>query len=466
MRRSPLVCVSILSLSLVAIACSAGNDKGSDSTPADSTPVIDSVSPASAHAGAYVVIAGEHFGSEGVVTFGGVTATLSSWSGTYIGVFVPSGAFPGARDIEVITPLGSTGFAFTVVLPRAIYVNDDIPPATGPNSIEALAVAASGWVDDIAGSPRVQGVNGPGYGGADGGTLALAKSTRRVITTGFGTLTSWDIEPTTGALTSAGTIALGGNYLFGLVVNADGTRAYVADFDNSRVFGVAIATNGALSALSGSPYDAGASAGTARLSFSVDGTRLYASNESTSMGSLHGWDIAVDGSLTPLAASPYDQPDRTYTFARAPNADRWYLGNDNYIAAYVPDAEGDLSENVALRELMPGNAYLSFDGEGDRLFALTDATPAPNQANLHVFDVAASGELVAIAGSPFTLTGFPTRPTIVRASADGAFVLLVDTDQAEFHIYSVGGVWFLWEVTGSPFPLEAASQASGLAVTF
>lgn len=450
-------------LCLVGVAACSG-EKGEDSTAA---PVIDSVSPAIATAGTDVTIAGENFGSDGIVSFGSVSATTQSWTATSIVATVPSGAFPGARDVEVTTPLGggSNAFAFTVVLPRAIYVNDDIPPATGPNSIEALAVSATGVVTDIAGSPRVQGVDGPGYGGLDGGTLALAESTRRVITTGFGTLTSWDIEPVTGALTSAGTIALGGNYLFGVVASADGTRAYAADFDNSRVFGVAIAANGALSALPGSPYDAGALAGTARLALSMDGTRLYASNESA-VGPLHGYDIAGDGSLTALAASPYTQPDRTYTFARAPDADRWYLGNDNYIAAYVPDAEGDLSENVALRELMPGNAYLAFDGAGDRLFALTDATPVPNEADLYVFDVAASGELVAVSGSPFTLLGFPTAATIVHASADGAFVLLKDTDQAAIHVYSVDGGGLPTEVAGSPFAIETASEASGLALTF
>ena len=465
--RFPSALLVLLPLTVAVSACSGGDKKGSDST---SAPEVDTAAPVEGPSGTAVTIAGANFGDEqgtGAVTFGGSAATIQSWSDTSIVATVPTAAFPGSRDITVTTVVdASNTVPFRVILPRALYVNDDIMPASGPNSIEALAVSAAGALTDIPGSPRIQGVNGPGYGGYDGGTLALNEGTRRVLTTGFASMTSWDIDPATGALTSAGTIALGGNYIYGVVVNQAGTRAYVADYDNSRVYGVGIAANGALSALPGSPYDAGATAGTARLSLSVDETRLYSANESSSLGSLHGYDIGVDGSLTELAGSPFDQPDLTYAFARAPDADRFYLGNNDYISAYVPDSAGDLSENVALREFMPGNAFLSFAGTGDRLFALTDATPVPNEADLHVFDVAGSGELVAVAGSPFTLQGFPVRGSIVHANADGTLLLVKDRDQAALHVYTIDGGGLPTEVAGSPFSLEVGSRASGRALTF
>lgn len=457
-----------LALALAVSACTGGGDKGSDSTAA---PALDTAAPVTGPAGTAVTIAGEHFGDEpgddGLVRFGGILAPVQSWSDTSIVATVPGGAYPGSRDVQVVTSVGSSNtLAFTVLLPRAIYVNDDIPLATGPNSIETFSVDATGATSPI-GSPLVQGVTGPGYGGFFAGTIAAHAGTRRVVTSAFGTLTSWDIDPVTGALASSGTFALtGGDYAYGLKMSADGTRAYVGDFDGSQVVGVSVAEDGTFASLSGSPYDAGTMAGTSALAFSVDQTYLYTLNESVAAGALHGYLVGANGSLAELAGSPYDLAERSYTFERAPDADHFYVSGLAYIAIFEPDANGDLAENVGLRETMPARAYLSLSGDGDRLFAVIDNTPAPNETDLYVFDVASSGGLVAVSGSPFTLTGFPTGATIVRANEDGSTIVVKDAGQAAIHLYTVDGGGLPTEVAGSPFSLEAGAQASGIAFTF
>lgn len=89
------------------------------------TPAITSLTPASGPIGTSVTIAGSGFGAtqgSSSVTFGGVTATPTSWSATSTVVPVPAGVPLGAIPVVVTVPGAGTSNSatFTVVAPLAI----------------------------------------------------------------------------------------------------------------------------------------------------------------------------------------------------------------------------------------------------------------------------------------------------------------------------------------------------------
>lgn len=453
--RLSLTLMVLVPLSLAASACTGGDEKSNDST---QSPLVESVSPGSAVVGDTITILGESFGEFGpeetnLVRIGGADATIVSWNPEEINATVPPGAYPGSRDVVVENGVGvSNAVALAVVLPRALYVNDDI---NNNNVIEGFAISFDGTPAGLPASPWQQGVDGPGYGGY-GGTLALDIARRRVLTTANSRLYAWDVDPATGALTTSGSLTLTGTTLaYGAEIDASGAYGYVADYMNGAVQGAVIASDGTLSAIAGSPFDAGAT-GTSRLAFSMDGAFLYANNEETF--EISGYVVGANGVLAELPNSPYLGLGASFAFDRAPNADRFYLSLGSYIAVYEPDAAGDLTENVALRETSPGPAYLAFAGDGSRLFAA-----AQNQ--LFVFDVAPSGELVAVADSPFSLTGV-ANPTAVRASGDGSLILVKDVNAAEFGVFSINAAGVPEDIGGSPFPLQPTAFGSGAAFSF
>lgn len=453
MRRHLLAVLAIAA----SAACTGSKDKSNEST---QDPFVESVSPVSATAGEVVTISGESFGDlepgTSAVRVGGIDATVDTWTDESIAAVVPAGAFPGSREITVVTEAGtSNAIDFTVVLPKALYVNDDL---NNDNRVEAFSLSSSGVATPIAGSPWLQNVAGPGAGGY-AQSLALHAGTRRMVTSSAERLYSFDIDPTTGGLSTSGTLVLTGSpYLYGVTVAAGGTRVYAADFGSGEIHGAAIAPDGSLSNLPGTPFAAGAVGGSSGIAMSLDETYLYVNNEST--GDIFGFLVGANGSLAELAGSPYTQPASSFAFARAPDANRYYVSIPAYITALEPDASGNLVENVSLRETMTAAAWLGFSGDGSRLFAVTSAD------ELYVFDVATSGELVAVAGSPFTISGL-IQARVVCANQDGSRLLVKGSSaEAGIHIYTVSAAGVPTEVPGSPFDIQTGTNASGAAFSF
>jgi len=80
------------------------------------SPIISTLSPASAPRGTTVTIVGSFFGSTqgtSTVTFNGVAATPSSWSDTSIAVPVPAGSITG-NVVVTVNGVASNGMPFTV----------------------------------------------------------------------------------------------------------------------------------------------------------------------------------------------------------------------------------------------------------------------------------------------------------------------------------------------------------------
>src|SRR5262245_35338152 len=120
---------ALLLLALSAAGCTGSSDDDDDDGTSE-PPVVTTVEPLTGVVGTAVTISGDDFGSEqgsGTVTLGGTAVTPTQWSATEITIAVPATVFPGNREVVVTTPGGSSNpVAFSVVLPRALYVNADV----------------------------------------------------------------------------------------------------------------------------------------------------------------------------------------------------------------------------------------------------------------------------------------------------------------------------------------------------
>ena len=106
------------------------------------TPAISSLSPDSGPEGTTVEISGTSFGATqgtSTVSFNGVAATPSSWSGTSITVAVPATATTG-NVIVTVGGQASNGMAFTVVSVPAI---SSLNPDTGPEGTSVTIAGAN-----------------------------------------------------------------------------------------------------------------------------------------------------------------------------------------------------------------------------------------------------------------------------------------------------------------------------------
>jgi hypothetical protein len=119
-------------------------------------PTISSLTPASGPIGTSVTIAGTGFGTTqgtSTVTFGGISATPTSWSNTSIVAPVPSGVALGAIPVVVSVPGAGTSNSatFTVVSPLAISaLISPLPNANNWNNTNVtVSYACSGGVPPV-----------------------------------------------------------------------------------------------------------------------------------------------------------------------------------------------------------------------------------------------------------------------------------------------------------------------------
>lgn len=124
-------------------------------------PYITSLSQSSGEPGASITISGSNFTSTtGTVTFNGLSATISSWSNTSVGVKVPNGA--GSGNIVVTAgSLQSNGAAFTVLVPTISSLSptsgepgasititgSNFEASTGTVTFNGKTATTSNWAD-------------------------------------------------------------------------------------------------------------------------------------------------------------------------------------------------------------------------------------------------------------------------------------------------------------------------------
>ena len=218
-------------------------------------------------------------------------------------------------------------------------------------------------------------------------------------------------------------------------ITPNGKYIYVTDQCQYGVLALAIADNGALTDLPGSPYIANDTHG---IAMTPNGKFLFDGSEDSS-GDIRTWSIADNGVLTETADSPYDGADggAMVWLAVTPN------GKFLYAATVYHGIDGlSIADNGALTQLpgFPvgsalGQKGLTILGSGKFLF-----TANFSDDSVGAFAIADNGALTPVAGQPFE-TGY--RPKNVTATRDGKYLYVAnygDSDVEAFKIDSSTGV--------------------------
>ena len=167
----------------------------------------------------------------------------------------------------------------------------------GSASISAFSVDPThGLLTQIAGSPFPTAANPQSMAvSPSAGFLYVGNGVLGTIS-GFAIASDGSLAPVAGSPFSAGTSVT----LAGITIDPKGQFLYAADSVNNKIVGFSIAASGALATVAGSPF----SAGTTPLAIAVDATSsfLYSANQGSN--NVSAFKINA-GALTEIAGSPF-----------------------------------------------------------------------------------------------------------------------------------------------------------------
>jgi 6-phosphogluconolactonase len=307
-----------------------------------------------------------------------------------------------------------------------VYTNDDAF-AFG-NTVSGFAVGANGALTQVAGSPFSTGGTGLGSGffAANRVTISTAGKFLYAANSGSSTISGFSINPATGFLTAVpGSPFPAGLAQFGhsLAVTPDHRFLYCGNSTSGTISGFTIAPNGTLTPLGVSPFVGGTIDG---IRISPNGKFLSAALPFGGSGSLAMFSIMSNGSLSAVPGSPFPA------------------------------------------DIVSGASVTGIDINcGSNLLFAADATFGPTSVD--VFNIAPSGVLSAIPGSPFIFGG--SNSNVPFLSPDGRFLFVSNQDGPGINNFSGPGTitvlnvaanGSLTQVAGSPFANSGGQNPSGI----
>jgi hypothetical protein len=184
-----------------------------------------------------------------------------------------------------------------------------------------------------------------------------------------------------------------------------GQTLYVAS-SAGEIFAFTVNSDGSLTSLAGSPFAAGLGLSHLAVANFTNANFLYAANSDDPNGSISAFTINSDGSLTPVAGSPFQTvPNGGPEGLNVSEGNVLYvaLKNTNAVAGFSINADGSLSP-VAGSPFSAGKGTSSLAGcscgPGGFLFAVNNL-----DGTISAYSIDAStGVLTQISGSPFAAT--------------------------------------------------------------
>ena len=219
--------------------------------------------------------------------------------------------------------------------------------------------------------------------------------------------------------------------------------------------------SGVLTAVPGSPFATGGVGDGIGVSLTStpDDKFLFAANGASM--TITVFSIAVNGSLSQVAGSPF------LTGAAGSLANAKVTSDGQFLV--VSSAPGQLSmfNILATGELTPvagfpladtGAAGIDCNCASTQLFVALNGTAS---AKVDVFDIGLNGALSRIAGSPFTGPG--SNSNVAVLSPDDGTLFVSNAGSNSLTTFSVADNGSLTTVPGSPFPAPGALTPSGMA---
>jgi DNA-binding beta-propeller fold protein YncE len=274
----------------------------------------------------------------------------------------------------------------------------------------------------------------------------------------------FSVNTTSGALTavSGSPFTLGGGQgAEGVAVDPAGKFLYVTQHNDNLVFGFAIGSNGALTAVPGGAF----ATSTTPVAAVVDpsGKYLYVSNSQDALGSISAYSInSSTGALTAVAGSPFATVVNggPIGVAVSPNGQFLYAalagstGTGNQIAAMTINSGTGSLAAIAGSPFTTGNepGLIAIDPSGKFLYS-------PNIADntVSAFSIDSSGGLTQISGSPF-MAG--SSPFAIAVNSKSATAYVANGNATTVSAYTIDSSGALTTVA----PINASGGVEGVAI--
>lgn len=264
----------------------------------------------------------------------------------------------------------------------------------------------------------------------------------------------------TRALAGAALAALSILVLAAFAAVAEARTVYVANNASGTVSALRIAADGSLSPVAGSPF--AATPFPAGLSIAPDGSTLVAARREMA-GALAAFTPAPDGGLTPKAGTApatgsipiYTTVEPTGRFAYAVNNTGAPTRNVSGFAL----AGGGMPTSLGAPFAAPGVALLGVAASPDGRFVYVGTGPASGLAG---YSIGTDGLLSPLPGSPFVIES--ANPQGMVASPDGRFLFVGDATENQIVTISVSANGIPSKIDATDLPGGSQSPAN-LAIT-
>jgi 6-phosphogluconolactonase len=348
-----------------------------------------------------------------------------------------------------------------------VYVNDN---TTGTNTIGAFDRHADGSLTPEAGSPFVAGGAGTGSGLASQGALQLSAGGRFLIAVDAGSnqVSVLRIRPDGSLrLVSHGVVSSGGLLPDSLAVSGD--LVYVANSGNgaSNYTGFRLRPNGRLDPIPGSTVVLAANAAPGDVLFNGTGRKLAGTEVGTSV--IDSFTVGSGGRLTAAPGSPFPA-EGLGPFGsefRPTDPGQLFVSNahntatdSGTISAFADSRDGTLSpvagSPFADDQMAP--CWVEITHDGRFLFTVNTAS-----GTISRFSIAPGGALTLLGSTPVSQVG-GVGAVDARLSPDGRFLYVDESRIGKVGAFAVNG-GSLTELPSSPTPLPAGATPAGIVVS-
>lgn len=345
-----------------------------------------------------------------------------------------------------------------------VYANDD--SFFDPNTVSSLAIQTNGSLTQVG--SFLTGGQGNGGSGFDAVRRIIVSPDNRFVfasNASSNDVSTFTIDKTTGnlALVPGSPFSTGGDGCdgIGLAATPDMHFLFAANTCSNNISVFKIASNGSLQLL-GPPTSTDALP--VDLKVTSNGNFLMVSLFSFSGGLVDVFSIGSDGSLIPVAGSPFpdSNPPGAFTTSLDTNCASNLLFVDSAsglpkIDVFAIDATGSLAQIANSPFTAPGNGVTAIYLSPNEKFLF-----AANQLNSTTsFNVAADGSLSVVAGTPVPSTGTPFLNGLATDST-GQF-LYVGGFNNNIAAYSINAGGGLTLQAGSPFHVSGFDGLESLA---
>jgi 6-phosphogluconolactonase (cycloisomerase 2 family) len=323
---------------------------------------------------------------------------------------------------------------------------------SGSASVSAFAVSSAGGLTPVAGTPFAAGA------GAEFMAFDTAHNVLFVSNAGANTVSASAVNTATGALTAIpGSPFATGARPVGTAVDAMGRFLFVANQAANSISVFAIAANGTLSPVPGSPFVASNPFG---LAVNPSGTLLFATNfpdsQTTDLNTVSAFQIGANGELTAVSGSPFataNAPGFASSLGLAADTTGKFLFVGDHMAqAVVPFSISDTGALSAVSALPSPAPSCSATCHNNPL----RLTVHPSDRFVYATNVQA-GTVTAFSQTNGTLSAIADTPTGqhpfgVALDPTGSFLFVANKVDNTISAYSVNSsTGMLTPVSGSPF---------------